>query len=117
MNLGLRALLPVVCAVSMGCYHASVETGAEPSTEVINKSFASGWIYGLVPPSTISTAAKCPNGAAKVETQQSFVNGVVRILTLGIYTPMQVTVTCAATSKTAVNATPTQDIAASQSSN
>ena len=111
MKLGLRALLPVVCAMSMGCYHASVETGAEPSTEVINKSSASGWILGLVPPSTISTASKCPNGAAKVETQVNFVNGLVRILTLGIYTPMQVTVTCAATTKTAVNATSEPDVA------
>jgi hypothetical protein len=111
MNLGLRALLPVVCAVSMGCYHASVETGAEPSPEVINKSFASGWIFGLVPPSTISTTSKCPNGAAKVETQLSFVNQVVSLVTFGIYTPMQVTVTCAATTKTAVNATPAPNVA------
>ena len=117
MHLVPRALLAVACAVSMGCYHASVETGAKPSTEVINKSFASGWVYGLVPPSTVSTAAKCPNGPAKVETQLSFVNGVVGILTLGIYTPMQVTVTCAAATTTAVKPTPASGVAAEQSSN
>jgi len=81
--------------------------------KVIDKSFAPGWIYGLVPSSTISTAAKCPNGAAKVERQLSFVNHVVSLLTLGIHTPMQVTVTCAATSKTAVS-TPAPDIAVVQ---
>jgi hypothetical protein len=50
----------------------------------------------------VEAGAKCPNGLAKVETQQSFVNGLVAILTLGIYTPMQITVTCAAKS-TAMN--------------
>jgi Bor protein len=96
MHLLTRAFVAVACVVSIGCYHATVETGAPPSPEVINKSFASGWILGLVPPSTVSTAAKCPNGAAKVETQLSFVNQLVSFLTLGIYTPMEIRVTCAA---------------------
>jgi hypothetical protein len=78
------------------CYHATVETGATPSPIVIDKEFASSWIYGLVPPSTISTAEKCPHGVAKVETQHTFVNQLVGIITLGIYTPMQIRVTCAA---------------------
>jgi hypothetical protein len=82
----------VLCA---GCYHATVETGAAPSNVVIHKSFASGWIFGLVPPSTIETQSRCPNGVAKVETQLSFVNQLVNFLTLGIYTPMEIKVTCA----------------------
>ncbi len=89
------------CSVSAvvalsACYHATVETGATPSTIVLDKSFASGWIYGLVPPSTISTSAKCSNGPAKVETKLSFLNQLVGLLTLGIYTPMEIKVTCAA---------------------
>jgi hypothetical protein len=44
----------LLCACA-GCYHATVETGATPSTQVIEKKFASSWIYGLVPPSTVST--------------------------------------------------------------
>ena len=88
----LAAAVLIVCT---GCYHATVETGAAPSTQVIEKKFASSWIYGLVPPSTVSTSDRCPNGPAKVETQHSFVNQLVGFLTLGIYTPMQITVTCA----------------------
>jgi hypothetical protein len=84
-----------LCGLSIACYHATVETGASPSAEVINKSFASSWIYGLVPPRTVSTAAKCPAGPAIVETRRSFVNQLVGILTLGIYTPMEIKVTCA----------------------
>jgi hypothetical protein len=81
--------------VSAGCYHATIDTGRTPSTVTIEKHWASGWIYGLVPPSTIETAQKCPSGVAKVETQLSFANQLVNFLTLGIYTPMDVKVTCA----------------------
>jgi len=79
-----------------GCYHATVETGLKASTEVIEETFASSWIYGLVPPNTISTQAKCRHGVAKVETQHSFVNQLVSFITLGIYSPMNIKVTCAA---------------------
>ena len=46
----------------------------------------------------VETATKCPDGLAKVESQQTFLNGLVGILTFGIYTPMRITVTCAAKS-------------------
>lgn len=77
------------------CYHATIETGAKPSTTVIRKGFASGWVFGLVPPKTVETASQCPAGVARVETQLSFVNQLVSFLTLGIYTPMEILVTCA----------------------
>lgn len=86
----------VTCAA---CYHATVETGAAPSTEVIHQSFASGWIYGLVPPETVDAESQCPKGVSKVETQHSFVNELVAFLTLGIYTPMEIKVTCATAGK------------------
>ena len=84
------AVVPLVA-----CYHATIETGLTPSTEVLEQSFASSWIYGLVPPKTVSTTSRCPDGVAKVETQHTFVNQLVGFLTLGIYTPMHIRVTCA----------------------
>ena len=78
-----------------GCYHGTIETGLTPSTVVVDKSWASGWLWGLVPPSTIETASKCPQGVAKVETQLSFLNQLVEAITLGIYSPMAIKVTCA----------------------
>ena len=83
-----------------GCYHATVETGATPSTEVIHQTFASGWVYGLVPPKTVEAESRCSNGVSKVETQHSFVNELVAFLTLGIYTPMEIKVTCATAGNT-----------------
>jgi hypothetical protein len=92
----LRSLALALFLVSMsGCYAARVETGLNPSPTVIKKSFAASWIYGLVPPATINTATSCPNGVAIVQTRLSFVNQLVGALTLGIYTPMEITVTCA----------------------
>ena len=48
-----------------------------------------------MPPETVETMRGCPTGVARVETRQSFVNGLVGILTFGIYTPMEIIVTCA----------------------
>ena len=92
------SVLLVTVLASTGCYHATISTGAPTSLEVIEQPFASSYIYGLVPPKTVETAAKCPSGVAKVETRQSFLNGLVGALTLGIYTPMTIKVTCAARS-------------------
>ena len=91
-----------------GCYHAIVETGLPASTEVIAKPWASGWIYGLVPPSPISAASQCKSGVAKVETVHSFANQLVGILTFGIYTPMDIRVTCASARAQAPGAGPAQ---------
>jgi hypothetical protein len=78
------------------CYHATIDTGRSPSPEVINEPWATGFVYGLVPPKTVETMARCPNGVSKVETFHSFLNSLVGGLTFGIFTPMTIKVTCAA---------------------
>ncbi len=88
------ALLGAVVALS-GCYHATIETGLPPGNQTLEKPWASGWVFGLVPPSTVETASRCPNGVARVETKLSFLNMLVSAITLSIYTPMAIRVTCA----------------------
>lgn len=78
-----------------GCYHAKITTDLEPSARVYDQTFASSWIFGLVPPKTVDATEHCDNGVAMVETRLSFVNMLVGNLTLGIYTPMHIKVTCA----------------------
>lgn len=92
-----RPRIAITCFALLlsGCYHATIETGLTPSTVTLEQRWANSWIYGLVPPKTITTSARCTNGVARVETQLSFLNQVVGLLTLGIYTPMDVRVTCA----------------------
>lgn len=95
MRLTRAAAITIAFAPLAACYHATIETGLPPSSQVLEQSFASSWIYGLVPPKTVETATRCPQGVAKVETQHTFVNQLVGFLTLGIYTPMHIRVTCA----------------------
>jgi hypothetical protein len=102
MKMG-RVLFASFCVFALtGCYAASVDTGRPPSAKVISKPWASSWIFGLVPPPAIQTATECPNGVAKVETQLSFLNQLVGALTFGIYTPMQIVVTCAEEPRAAI---------------
>lgn len=94
----MRKLLAVAAlALTLsGCYHATIDTGRTPSGQVIERDWAHGFVYGLVPPSTVETASRCPNGVARVETQLSFLNQLTTFLTWGLYTPMEITVQCAA---------------------
>ena len=91
-----RKIAIVASAVVLsGCYHATVRTGINAGPERIHQSMAPGWVYGLVPPSTVDAEEHCGDrGVAIVETQHSFVNQLVGALTLGIFTPMTITVTC-----------------------
>ncbi len=89
------AIMVLVMVALSGCYHATIETGLPPSNETVEEPWAASWIGGLVPPSTVETAAQCPDGVARVETKHSFLNGLVAVLTSGIFTPMHIIVTCA----------------------
>jgi Bor protein len=88
------AALPVLAL--MGCYHATIETGAAPSEQVIERCCEAGFLGGLVPPRAVRSEAACPNGVARVETARSFSNVVFTVLTAGLYSPMSVRITCAA---------------------
>jgi hypothetical protein len=83
-------------AVLAGCYHVTVDTGLAPSpTATIDQPWALGFVYGLIPPPTVTTMQRCPKGVAKVETQMDFLNGLVSSVTFGILTPWHIKVTCA----------------------
>jgi Bor protein len=90
-----RATLAVALFSSMACYHAIVLTGRAESSTVYEKPWASSFIFGLVPPDPIDVSSQCKSGVAKVETMHSFLNALVAFLTLQIYTPMDIRVTCA----------------------
>lgn len=91
---GTAALLAVLL-VTTGCYHAVIETGKSPAPQSVERPWAPSFIGGLVPPPVVETAARCPNGVSRVETQLSFLNMLVGFLTGGIFTPMSIRATCA----------------------
>lgn len=90
-------VIPIVAFALSGCYSAQVTTDKQPSGQVIEKPWATGFIAGLATPGAqIDAAQQCSNGVAKVETQVSFLNQLATFVTLNLYSPMSVTVTCAA---------------------
>jgi hypothetical protein len=86
----------LVALATTACYKATVNTGLAPSGQTVENQWAHSFIAGLIPPSTVETASRCPNGVAQVETQHSFLNMLVTSLTWGLYSPMTITVQCAA---------------------
>lgn len=93
------ASLVVLAVFTTGCYHSTVRTGSPLGTTTIEQPWALSFVYGIVPPPTVETASKCPSGVAQVESQQSFLNGLVGALTFGLFTPMSIKVTCAASGR------------------
>ena len=101
----LRSVTLLAAAFALtACYHAVVETGRPAGTKVVNKPWAMSFIFGLVPPPVVNTASDCPGGVSKVETQHSFLNGLVAVLTGNLVTPMTITVTCSGGSASAAPA-------------
>lgn len=93
-KLMMAVMLAVVTTV--GCFHASVTTGLRPSGETVEDRWADGLIFGLVPPGTVAAGPICGEGrVARVDTRISFLNQIASALTLGIYSPMEIVVTCA----------------------
>jgi hypothetical protein len=88
-------LVGLLVLAQAACYHATVRNvGPSPGGLTYNK-WSHSWIYGLVPPADVDAAATCGDREpAVVETQLTFVNGLVGALTFGIYTPMTITVQC-----------------------
>jgi hypothetical protein len=87
--------LAVLMSVSLACYHTIIDTGMEPGQVGYHEKWETAWLVGLVP-AEVDAEAVCGGPWARVETQQSFLNGLVTFLTLGIYAPHEVEVTCAA---------------------
>jgi len=103
----LATAVAAVVTVLASCYRVTVITG-EPApapppvaptiqpANVIDRPWQHSFVIGLVPPAEISTRERCPQGVAEVVTEHSFLNGLVRSLTYGIYSPIHTRVTCAA---------------------
>ncbi len=94
----MRYALPLLfsaCLLLSGCYQAQVTTGKAPGNTVVEESFAPSFIYGIVP-ATVDVSDECQNGIASAEREISFINGLVGGITLNLFLPQSVTVTCAA---------------------
>jgi hypothetical protein len=71
------------------CYHVTTRTGRPASGQVVEKK-AHMFVLGLV-----GYESNAPCAPAVIETQQGVVDWLIGGLTLGLYTPYTLTVTCA----------------------
>ena len=87
--IGALMLLPTTA-----CFHQVVQTGRPAGMTVVQYKWVSTWVFGLVEAKPIDARVACPKGVATIDTQTSFLNGVAGILTIGIWDPQTVTITC-----------------------
>jgi len=102
MRIAGRGLL--LCAIALsGCYRATFIRDPQAVRGVEHDRWNHFFIFGLVGEADVDVRQFCPDGrVAEVSTQESFLNGLVGIVTLGIYAPRTVYVTCAGGSSRAV---------------
>ena len=78
-----------MCSTDVYC---SKQTGSS-STKTITHHF---FVSGIGQKKTVDAAKICggAENVVKTETQQTFVNGLLSFITLGIYTPLEARVYC-----------------------
>lgn len=101
----MTRILATIAAVSLltGCasHHAVVVTGIDPGPRRVEDKWADSYLDGAVAPDRVDAGAGCgESGVAIVETRVSFMNQLVTALTLGIYSPMEIIVTCGSAEET-----------------
>jgi Bor protein len=91
------------CALGLsilpGCYTTTLRSGAvaSPATVAFDDRWHHGLFWGLAELSGPYDLKKiCPEGWAEVETETSFINGLLHYLTSGVYASQTVSVRCAA---------------------
>lgn len=90
------ATAALVCLSLSGCYKATFIRDAEAVRGEEHDQWTTFFLYGLIGTEEVDVKEFCPNGdVAVVRTGGNFGTGFVSAITLGIYTPRKVYVTCA----------------------
>jgi len=90
-----RPLLLALLALAAGCFHVNYVTNRPPASTPAYEAWHTDVVWGLVEVSDpVDVATVCPNGYARIESQLTFVQGLLQYITLGIYNPQSVTITC-----------------------
>ncbi|OLE62946.1 MAG: hypothetical protein AUG04_07585 [Deltaproteobacteria bacterium 13_1_20CM_2_69_21] len=94
-RLGSAALLAVLLGAA-GCYKATFIRDPNAVKGMEQDKWLDFWLWGLVNEQEMDVKQFCPDGrVAQVVTGGNFGTGIVTLLTLGIYAPRKVYVTCA----------------------
>jgi hypothetical protein len=86
-------------ALTAGCYKATFYRDPQVTSGDRHEEWTNFYVFGLVGSEVIDIRRYCaPATVATVRTGANFGTGFVSVITLGIYTPHKVYVTCAAPS-------------------
>lgn len=85
----------IAVLVATGCFRVAVTDGALPSGER-HAPWNHVFLFGLAGEPELDVRRYCSTSAARVETGETLATLGVTVLTLGVYTPRQSTITCAA---------------------
>ena len=81
--------------VVVGCYeHTYTVGGGAPAGPVVYGEWQHHWLGGLIGERTHELSNVCPSGNATIHDEQTFLNGLVSVLTAGIYAPTTVSIRC-----------------------
>jgi hypothetical protein len=94
----MRFLAMLLAATSLtGCFHIRYTNDTPVAAEPAQQGWHHNVVFGLVEVSEPEKVDKaCPNGIGLVKSDQSFVAGLVSLLTLNLYTPTDVSTYCSA---------------------
>lgn len=84
-----------------GCYTTTIRSGLKPELKPRienDERWHHGVVLGIAEISgPYDLSEVCPNGWAELATETSFLNGLVDLVTSGLYNPQTITVRCAIT--------------------
>lgn len=89
--IGLSLLL-----ATTGCFHFHYVTDQQPAPAPTSEAWHNGFVWGLAEGAPVDVAQVCPSGFARIDSTETFVNGLVHAATASIYTPETITITCSA---------------------
>ncbi len=81
--------------LATGCYTTRFQTNLAPGGAKFEEK-GNFFLWGLVGEKEVDLKKLCPAGAARWQNQQTFVDGLVGVVTLGIYIPRTIDVECTA---------------------
>lgn len=94
-KLELIAVAIATLAMTSGCYKATfVEDPSAAKREPTHEEWSNHYVFGLVGDKEYDTRQWCPEGAAATRTGGNVGTSALTLVTLGIYAPRKVYVTC-----------------------
>ncbi|HXB25937.1 MAG TPA: hypothetical protein VNV25_14495 [Gemmatimonadaceae bacterium] len=89
-----RAIALLLSVISITSAQAQDSTSMSARVTAA-KQWATTFVYGVVPATVAQAAAQCQDGLAKVRRGQTPANTLVSIVTIGMFNPITILVTCA----------------------